>query len=359
MQAIGAIADTNVGTVYYRSDGTRPPKRSEQEKTDYGAKRRCNSFLKTRFVPVAPVIVTRKWDGETYNYMTKENYAYLLKSALRYASLMGVELRHNPGSSIGEGIANLYDELEEAIGDIFLNIEPYEDRLQFILWKYHPWGSYTFYWLPVKFMETLNPKLRRIAHSFIHEFIHSNGIQTTNYSPDAEWVLESIRDNLHEYDPPEREGYQRLVYSYESGKIHRLMKRISSVSYYKNLPAALERYIPGNEFERALISVFREGLQFIGRDKPSIMSYGYDPMGYEEREEYPVDLDRMIRVIYDRSDVVTEYMEEWANTELRESYDISPATWLAISPLTTELFSMDRYPDDFFNWFNKLCTLII
>jgi hypothetical protein len=359
MHAVGTIADTNAGTVYYQPDGTRPPKRSEQEKTDYGAKRRCNSFLKTRFVPIAPAIVIREWNGEEYNYMTEENYTYLLKSAQRYASLTGVELRHNPGSSIGEGVANLYDELEEAIGDISLNIEPYEDRLQFVLWKYHTWGSYTFYWLPVKFTETLNPKLRKIACSFIHAFMHSNGIQTVNNSPDTEWVLESIRDSLHEYTPPDRERYRKLADSYESGKIYRLMKRIDSKSCYKNLPAALDKYVPGNDFERALISVFREGLQFTGEDKPSIMSYGYDPLEDEEREEYPVDLDRMIRVIYDRNDAVTEYLEEWANTELRESYDISPATRLAISPDTAEPFSMDRYPDDFFKWFDKLCTLII
>jgi hypothetical protein len=358
MQTVGTIADTDAGTVYYRPDGTRRPKRSEQEKTDYGAKRRCNSFLKTRFVPVAPVIVTREWNGKEYNYMTKENYTYLLKSAQRYVSLMGIELTYNPGSSIGEGIANLYDELDDVIENICLNIEPYEEKLQFVLWKYHPWGSYTFYWLPVKFMETLNPKLRKIAHSFIHAFMHSNRMQTTNNSPDVEWVLEAIRDNLHEYAPPERERYRRLVDSYESGKIHRLMKRIDSKSHYKNLPAALDRYTPGNEFERALINVFREGLQFIGEDTPSIMSYGYDPLDDEEREEYPVEMDRMIRIIYDRNDFVTEHLEDWANTELRESYDISPATRLAISPGTTELFSMDRYPDDFSNWFNKLCTLI-
>jgi hypothetical protein len=178
--------------------------------------------------------------------------------------------------------------------------------------------------------------------------------------PERNYLMaELFKDyNLHEYAPPERERYRKLADSYESGKIYRLMKRIGSKSHYKNLPAALDRYIPGNEFERALIDIFREGLQFTGEDTPSIMSYGYDPLDDRERDEYPVEMDRMIRVIYDRNDLVTEHLEDWTNTELGESYDISPATWFAISPLTAELFSMDRYPDDFSNWFTKLCILV-
>lgn len=358
MQAVGTIADTFTGTVYHKPDRAQRSKRRGQEKTDYGTQRCRNSFLKTRFAPVAPTVVTRDWNGKEHNYITGENYAYLLKSALKYASLAGVDLKHHPGNSIGEGISNLYDELDKVIGDIYLNIEPYEDKLQFVLWKYHPWGEYTFYWLPVKFIETLNPELKRIAHSFIHEFTRSNGMETTNESPDVEWVLESMKDELREYDSKDRKRNRKLIHSYESGKIHKLMNRIKTWTYYKNLPAALKRYAPANEFERGLITIFQEGLQFIGRDKPSIMSYGYDPLEDEERDYYPVGIDRMIRVIYDQDDFVTECLEDWANSELRESYDISPATRYTITPDTEDFFSMDEYPNKFFKWFDKLCTLI-
>lgn len=358
MQAVGTLAAKFPGQVYHRPDRTRRSQRSEQEKTDYGAQRRCNAFLKTVFTPIAPAIVTRNWQGEDINYVTKENYTYLLESASRYASLMGVPLVHNPGNSIGEGISNIYDELDNIIGEISLNIEPFEDKLQFVLWKYHTWGDYTFYWLPVKFTETLNPKLRKIARSFIHQFMHSNGMVTTNEAFDVEWILEWAEDGLQECDPEDRKKNERLLASYKSGKIYKLMERIDSKSYYKNLPAVLDRYVPNNEFEGELTRIFREGLQFIGKDKPSIMSYGYDPLDDEDRDYHPVDMERMIRVVYDLDDFVTEWMMDWANSELRESYDISPATQLAISPDTTELFSMDRYPDNFFKWFDRLCTLI-
>ena len=358
MQAIGTIADRKTGKVYHQPNSARRIQRREQEKTYYGAQRCRNSFLKTKFTPIAPTNVTRDWGGETYNYITQRNYDYLFKSAKRYASLLGVELKHNPGNSIGEGISNIYDELDSIIGNINLNMEPSEDKLQFVLWKYHPWGDYTFYWLPVKFTESLNPALRKIALSFIHQFIHSNGMITTNEAFDTEWILQWAHDSLEECDPCDKKKNSRLIQSYESGKAYKLMERIDKKCYHKNLPEVLQQYIPNNEFEKQLIDIFKEGLQFIGKDKPSIMSYGYDPLYDEERDYHPVDMERMVRIVYDLDDFVTEWMMEWVNSELREAYDISPATQLILSPDTEHLFSMDRYPDNFFIWFDKICTLI-
>lgn len=358
MQAVGNIATTFVGTVYNRPNPARLSQRCEQKKTDCGAKWCRNSFLKTTFSPIAPQVVARQWRDKEYNYLTKENYSYLKESAMQYASLLDVKLKHNPGRSIGEGISNIYDELDNIIGEINLNIETNEDKLQFVLWKYHPWGDYTFYWLPVKFMESLNSKLRKIAISFIHCFMHSNGMIMTNEAFDVEWVLEWAKDGMEECDPDDKKRNLNLIDEYESGKVYRLMDRIDTKCYYKNLPRALNRYMPNNEFEGQLIDLFKEGLAFIGKDKPSIMSYGYDPLDDEERDYHPVDMERMIRIVYDLDDFVTEWMMDWANNELRESYDISPATQLAISPDTSELFSMDQYPDKFFKWFDKLCTLI-
>jgi hypothetical protein len=358
MQAVGAITDTLPGTVYHKPNRTGYSRRREQGKKNYGAQRCCNSFLKAVFTPIAPQAVTRLWNEVEYNYITKDNYDYLLASALNYASLLGVELKHNPGKSPGEGISNIYDELDGIIGNINLNIETNGDKLQFVLWKYHPWEEYTFYWLPVKFAESLNPKLKKIALSFIHQFIHSNGMITTNESYDVEWVLEWAKEGLFECEACDRRSILNLLYSYEKGKVRRLMARINNKTYYKNLPAALDRYVPNNEFERALIGIFREGLQFTGIGKPSIMSYGYDPLLDEEQDYQPVDMERMIRVVYDTDDFVSDWLMEYANNELRESYDISPATWLPISPDTTELFSMDDYPDRFSKWFDKIRTLI-
>jgi len=358
MQAVGTLSSRKTRPLYHRTDRARRSERSEQKKTDYGAQWCRSSFLKTVFTPIAPKVVIRNWDGVDYNYVTEENYEYLVKSAKKYASLLGVELIHNPGHSTGEGISNIYDELDNIIGEINLNIEPRDDKLRFVLWKYHPWSDYTFFWLPVKFTETLNPKLKKIAISFVHQFMHSNGMITTNEAFDVEWILEWAMDGLEECEPEDGEKNLKIIDSYKSGKVHRLMERIDTKCYHKNLATTLDKYIPNNEFEKELIELFKEGLQFIGKDKPSIMSYGYDPLYDEERDYHPVDMERMIRIVYDLDDFVTEWMMDWANNELREAYDISPATTVILSPDTEQLFTMDAYPDNFYKWFDKLCTLI-
>lgn len=358
MQTVGTLTKRKTRKVYHPTNPTRYSPGSEQKTTDYGAQRCRNSFLKTSFSPIAPQTVERDWGDETYNYVTKENYAYLVESAMKYASLLKVEIRHNPGKSIGEGISNIYDELNDILGNINLNIGPNFDKLEFTLWKYHTWEDYTFFWLPVKFIEDLSPKLQKIAITFVHDFIHSNGMSTLNAMYDAEWVLEWAKDSISECDEEDRMTNEKLIKSYESGKVHRLMARIDKRAYYKNLPVVLDKYIPNNAFEKQLIDLFKEGLAFIGKDRPSIMSYAYDPYYDEERDFHAVDMERMIRIVYDLEDFVTEWLMDWANQELREAYDISPVTRMTLSPETSTLFSMDDYPDTFFKWFDKLCTLI-
>ena len=358
MQTVGTLPIRKTRKVHHRTDQTRYSQRSEQEKADYGAQRCRNSFLKTSFAPIAPQNITRDWGGEVYNYVTQANYHYLVQSAMKYAELLNIELKHNPGRSIGEGISNIYDELNSIIGNINLNIDPNADKLEFTLWKYHPWGDYTFLWLPVKFIEDLNPQLQKIALTFIHNLMQSNGMSTLNDMYDFEWVLDWAKEGLCECEEEDRETNEQIIKSYESGKIFRLMERIEKKSYYKNIPDKLVKYVPNNEFEEQLINLFKEGLSFIGKDKPSIMSYGYDPYYDEEMDYHPVDMDRMIRIVYDLDDFMTYSLSEWANSELREAYDISPVTQMALSPETSRLFSMDNYPDQFFKWFDKLCTLI-
>ena len=360
MQTVGIFSNAAISTVYNFMYKTRSKSRSEQKKSHYGTKRCCNSFLRTIIPPIAPQTVVRQWNGEEYNCITKENYTYLLESAINYAALSGVELKHNAGKSIGEGISNIYDELDNIIGDINLNIEFKDNRLVFVLWKYHSWGKFTFYWLPVKFVESLNPLLRKIAISFLHRFIRSNFMSTTNDSQDTEWLLEMDEEDIYNYDDQNFEENKKIIASYKSGTIFNLMNTIITKCYYKNLPLVLSKYVPNNDYEQQLIDLFKEGLQFIGKDKLSIMQYGYDPNFDDEddNEYHPVEMDRMIRIVYDNHDFVSEWIMEMVNSELLESYDISPVTQLTISPETTELFSMDSYPETFFKWFDKICTLI-
>ena len=49
---------------------------------------------------------------------------------------------------------------------MYLNLEDDNGCLYFNVWNTHTWGEYTLYYFPVKFVEELNPTLRRIVITF-------------------------------------------------------------------------------------------------------------------------------------------------------------------------------------------------
>lgn len=359
MQTVGTPRVGATGTLHHLTRLAQHRRRSKPSDKDTGSQRIGNDFLTQRHTSIYPQSVTRTWNGADHNYLTRENYEYMIASVERYAQIVGGELNHTPRTNVAEGISNLYDELNALTNGIGLNIETHEDKLVFVLWKSHRWGNYTFYWLPVKFTETLDGALKRIALTFLHDFIKSNGMYLFNDIYDADMTLEWATESLCEYDDKEeKECVARLIGSYRKGRIFRLMKRIGSKRYYKNLPAAVERYLPKNDYEERLIGMFRDGLQFIGDDKPSIMSYGYDPQHDEDPMWEPVVMERIVRVIYDPADLITEWVEEMVNNDLCESYDISPVTTLTLSPEYDRPFTMDDYPERFSAWFDNFCRLI-
>ena len=61
----------------------------------------------------------------------------------------------------------------------------------------------------------------------------------------------------------DRKKRRRLLHSYEEGRIHALLRRVERKSYYKNLPKAIDRYKPKDGYEQSLLSVMKEGLEFL------------------------------------------------------------------------------------------------
>ena len=354
MQTIGR---TSVGTA--RKDDNRIDQaggtiRCDKSRESYGANGCRNSFLKTPILPIAPQTIMREsYCGNIYNLITQENYEYLRDSYFRYAELMNVDAPHDRGKSIGEGIANLYNELAALLDEkVHVNYEQRDGRLYFNLWQTHTWGEYTLYYFPVKFVEALNPKLRRIAMSFLHHLMRANGFSTINDEEDTDWVFEIFSQDD---DGADR---HRLLQSYKEGRIYKLLDRVYRKSYYKNLPEAIDKYECRNSMEQELISLMRQGLEFINPDK-SIMSYAYDPMFDEEPDYYPMGLEQQIRVIYDCRDMITDYLIDFYNSSRQETYDIIPITTFALSPETDKVFSKeDNYPERFFRWADKFINFI-
>lgn len=357
MQTIGTRAATTACPAYYAAGGKLPSQGGDKTEKDYGAQRYRNSFLGTRIKAIAPKCVTREWEGVTYNYVTRENYGFLRDSYLRYAELLKVKVKHRPARTIGESIIRLHAEMNALIGDgLNVNLEYEEDRLYFTLWKCHRWGKCTLYWFPVKFLEYLNPELKRITVTFLHDLMRSNDLNTMNDEEDTDYVLEWEEETAGEENPEERNELLKTIESYKNGRIYRLLERVRTKKYYKNLPKKLAGYRTKNDFEKKLVDAMREGLEFISPER-SIMQYAYDPFFDEEPDFIPMQLDRQIRFIYDIHDSITASMEEYFNNSIQETYEIIPATAYRLSPLTERLFFMDDYPERFFIWADKFIEL--
>jgi hypothetical protein len=295
------------------------------------------------------------------NYITRENYEHLLASAERYAFLSGKELGHSPGSTPGEGIANLYRELSAMVGDdVNLNIETNDDRLVFVLWRYYRWGEYYFYWIPVKFLEELNPQLRRLAISFLHRFLRGNNLVTTNGSCDFEMMTEHFHERSRDTAEENPEELARLADEYcRDGRVGRLMGRIETGDYYKRLDLALDRYVPRSAYETRLVALVKRGLEFAGGGHPSIMTYAYDPLRDEKNEEcYSVSPDRMIMLTYDVYSEIEAEARSYIQSEINEGYEIMVSATLVLTPDGDGIFTMDGYPSRFYEYLDDLLDFL-
>lgn len=358
MQTIGIRPGGAACQAHHATSRKFPAQGSGETEKNYGAERCRNAFLDTSIKAIMPKCVTREWNGVTYNYVTRENYDFLRDSYLRYAELLGVEAKHKPAKSISESILRLHAEMNALVGDdLNVNLEYEKDHICFTLWKYHQWGKCTLYWFPVKFLECLNPGLRRIAVTFLHEFMRSNRLDTMNDEEDTDYVLEwEAEAAADEGDKKDREERLKMIESYKNGRIYRMLERVRVRSYYKNLPGKLARYETKNDFELELVKLMKDGLELIDPER-SIMQYAYDPFFDENPDFTPMYLERQIRFIYDIHDGITASMEEFFNNSMRETYEITPVTVYKLSPRTERLFFMDDYPERFFTWADKFIEL--
>ena len=263
-----------------------------------------------------------------------------------------------PGKSIGASIANLYDEMDKLVGEgMNVNIEQDNGRLYFNLWKCHKWGELTLYYFPMKFVESLNSTLRRISITFINKLMWANGISTILDEEDTDYIFMWLKEDDSQEEEEETVKRLELVRSYEKGKIGRLLKHVEKKSYYKDLPKALEKYTPQNDFERSIVGAMKKGLPFLNPEH-GIMQYGYDAFYEEEPDFQPMRLDQQIRVVYDCDDMVSEYLVDYYNNNSQETYDIIPITTCALSPETDRLFIMDDYPERFFKWADEFINIV-
>lgn len=356
MQTAPRAANAGSGTAPHQA--ARKTAGDNPKTAHYSSRRSCNAFLRTPVQHIFPQYVTH---GGDENLTTRENYEYLRDSYFRYACLLDAIPKHSPGNSYGEGIANLYTEMCALVEPTLrVNIEsPDFTSLSFALWHTHNWNCYNLYWLPVRFIERLRPKFRRLVITFLHELMRSNRLSDISASDEAEYVFNWMYENI-DNDGSDREHKElaRNLTSYESGRARRLLRRIEQRSYCKNLPRALDSFVAQDAAERTLLDIMRDGLQFIGDDKPAIINYDYDPEYQEYPDCEPVSLDIQVGLIYTVNDLFADNMIGYIESTWQESYAIEPTSMCYISPSTKQLFIPDDYPDRFFRWLERLIGFI-
>lgn len=327
-------------------------KQHGSEKTHYGSFGSRNAFLKKPLKPIAPQQMTAGYRYER-NCISRADYEYLRDSYFNYARLLHTEPKHDPGESYGEGIANLYAEMDALIGDdLNVNIEPRKDGgLCFALWKKNKWGSYNLYWFPVKFIEKLRPKFRKLMITFLHDFMISQNLSFIPDLDEADWIFDWMEDKKDK-------AIKSLIDSYKSGTISKLFQRINKRRYYRNLPQAIAKFEPQDDVEKTFLELMKDGLLFVDKDLPSIMSYEYDPDYEQEPDVIPLRLEQQIGMIYDSIDLFTENMNEYLNSELQQTYEVTPCTVLYLKPDTQTPFETDVYPECFFTWMDRTITFI-
>lgn len=345
---------------HYSPDKAGIQLRHGQEKEDGGTRRCRYPFLTASLAKMPPRSVVKECrQGEEYEFISQENYEFLRDSYLRYANLSGRGgLPFSPCGNVGADIAKLYMAMAALVGnDIGVNLEQNEGRLKFRLWKCHRWDEPTMYYFPVKFIEGLNPRLSRISATFMHDLMLGNGMNTVLDCEAFDYVMECLFDPDEE-PSKEAEERARLCRSYKKGKIGRLLRRVGSKRYYGNLARALDRYMPQNGYEKELVGLMGEGMQFLYPKKP-LLDYAYDPYSRENPEFNPIGLKSQVMVIYDVQDFMTEYLMDHYNSYYPETYAILPVEILDLSPDTDRLFSMDDdYPTRFSLWADRFIECI-
>lgn len=327
---------------------------------NYSAQRCCNSFLKTTFQSTIPSFIIKDCGYGTCNIITQENYEFLRDSYSRYAGLLNVKTAHTPGRTLNESISQLYYDMETILPDnIGVNFELYGGRLHFTLWKCHQWGNCRLYYFPVKFLNKINTDLRRISISFLHQLMHANRFGSIMDCDEHECIIECVHaDYSSEDEGGEYIRNRRRIEAYQTGFIHKLMKRIERKSYHDNLYDALCGYNATGKPESDLVTAMLDGLDFLNPVKP-IMHYAYDPFYEEEPDIRPIDLERQICLVYDDDDIVTNTLVDFINSDYQESYELIPVSTLKLTPQTESLFRVtDDYPERFFRWADKFIDVI-
>mgnify|MGYP006987329441 CR=1 FL=1 len=229
-------------------------------------------------------------------------------------------------------------------------------KLYFCLYRFHEWPDYTLFWIPIDFIEKISVPVRCIVREFIRRFIRHHGLNMVKETWYYELALEELRDWKErdpDASPQEIRQNNLLAESYETGKISKALKRMEGKPFCVRLEDKIRECRTEAKRERELLGLVSEGLELITPDNPCLIQYYYD-WAYEKEPNFPpIGLDTQIMLAYSNNDMLAENMESYFNSDCRETYAITPVTYMYLTPETDRLFRMDDYPERLSKWMQR------
>lgn len=361
MQTVAGLRNGAAGAPHNRGhhvgNGYKPGNKKAEEAKVAAAARKRNGFLTGRLLPVASGLHVET-DGVKTDVATTANLDYLYRSAANYARLLGVRLKFNCKKYARHpklGMAELYRAFDAVVPEN-VNIELDGGRLVFCLYRFSKWSDYEVLWLPLDFTANLSKGVRRVTLEFIRRFARHHGMWNITGSYHF-GMAEDCLSCSYDYEPDdgrteaERRRTLRLLESYNNGRISRLFKRMAGRAFCRDLETALESCLPEGETERTWLGIIKDGLTLIGKGKPCIMDYEYDWAKEEEPDIMPAGLESQVLVAYSLDDEVAAEVMQAFTADVHESYNLTPATRLLITPETDKVFTEDDFPERFVKWF--------
>lgn len=316
--------------------------KQKRKKNAQTVRKSANDFLTAVFEPIHI--------SEFSSVYSSENYIYLYNTAKNYAKLMGQELDLQPDVIDFEGLYKTFDKVLPK--EDYLDIINDEDKLKFMIYDNSEEGL--LYYIPCYVIDEAEGHLRDIYISFFSLFQTTQGLTSLVNNVVFEYTSEELPENVEEID--EDDDWIVLLNRYLNGDIADTLCSINKKSKYSisGLMQKIKKYKPKSERERKILELMHEGLKLF-KSGNSILHYAYQPVTDDEDQEYnQVEMDRIILVVYDESDLVTENMFDWVSQEANENgYEFLSAGYLELTPDTNTLLKKDTYVKDFLNWINK------
>ncbi|NDV69960.1 hypothetical protein [Dysgonomonas sp. 25] len=321
--------------------GSQQSRKSLQEVREPG-----NGFLTSVFRPIA----IHEIGGTHYS---EESYDYLLRSAKRYAKLSGKELpvdcQEVNYSRLFETVRdNLLKERQQ------LDIIKKDGKLKFMISDDQ--ASCLIYFIPCKVIDKVKGELRDIIISFFSIFQSCQNLEPLENNP----ILGYWR---HDFEAPgacDRDWIKELR-CYFKGRKKKRLDLIKEKSKYtlKELKNRIADYKTNSRKYKRLLELMAEGLGLFSKGK--ILSFEAEPYTDEEfyAEYYPVEMNRLIQIVYDTDDWFTENMIEWTNNEAGEQwYNYLSSEHFILSPQSKRIFRENEFLKSYLDWLVRFINVL-